>query len=72
MGLIKEAVNSGGDGWAQHCNASMEAAAAWIPAFPFHLPSAPAARTPLLKQDSAKFKKKKKSHISSKISGTGN
>lgn len=57
MRLIKEAVNSSGDGLAQHCNASMEAASAWIPAFPLHLLSAPVAKASLLKQDSAKYKK---------------
>lgn len=60
MRLIKEAVNSNGDGLAQHGNASTEAGSVWIPASSFHLLYTPVAKTSLLKPDSAKYEK---SHV---------
>lgn len=69
MRLIKEAVNSNGDGLARRGNASTEAGSAWIPASSFHLLCTPAAKTSLLKQDPAKYEK---SCISYKGPGMGN
>lgn len=62
MRLIKEAVNSNGDGLAQCGNASTEAGSAWILASSFHLLCTPAAKTSLLKQDPAKYEKSRISY----------